>query len=70
MTFRFSHAPRTGRGRSPSVRASGRLAGAPGRSARAKSTRGIDVFPRPAAWPGAMAAVRVPHTRFTGVPKS
>jgi len=57
MTSHFSRALRAQRG-------------APGRPRRAESARGTDVFPRPAASPGAMASVRVPHTLFTGVPRS
>jgi hypothetical protein len=70
MTPHLPHALRIERGGSPTQRASGRLAGAPGRPRRAESTRGIDVFPRPAASPGARGSVRVPHTPFTGVPRS
>jgi hypothetical protein len=70
MNSRAPHALRMGRGGSPALRASGRLAGAPGRPRRAESTRGIDVFPRPAAAPDARGSVCVPHTRFTGIPKS
>ena len=70
LTSRFPPVLRMERGGSPTVRASGRLAGPPGRPRRAGSTRGIDVFPRPASLPGASGAMRVPQTRFTGVPKS
>jgi hypothetical protein len=70
MTARFAYPLRVKRGGSPTLRASGRPAGAPGSPRRAQSTRGIDVFPRPAAAPCARESVCVPHTRFTGVPKS
>jgi hypothetical protein len=70
MTSHVPHALRTRRDGSPTLRVSGRLAGAPGRPRRADSTRGIGLFPRPAALPGAMASVRIPHTQFTGVAKS
>ena len=66
MTSRFHHAIRVERGGSATARASARLAGAPG-PRRADPTRGIDVFPRPSASPGAKGSVRVPHTRLTGV---
>jgi hypothetical protein len=45
MTSHLPHAFRIERGGSPTLRASGRRAGAPGRSAHAESTRGIDIFP-------------------------
>ncbi|MFL5383280.1 MAG: hypothetical protein ACJ8GN_12235 [Longimicrobiaceae bacterium] len=37
---------------------------------RAESTRGIDVFPRPAASADEVGSARVPHTRFTVVARS
>jgi hypothetical protein len=63
------HALRIERDGSP-ARVSGRIVGAPNRPRRAESTRGIDIYPRPAASPGATGSVRVPHTRITGFPRS